>query len=175
MAPVVKNLPANAGEVRDEGSISGLGRSPWRRAWQPSPVFLPGQPHEQRSQGIQSIGSQRVGYNWSDLACAFATHTHTRTHPDMYVYLFTHKHLLKYHIIATAHHLSPREVIIYLFIYFTQVYIECSLHARHSTRNRQWKHALSPLWAYNLWSIYPLSHQGLTLKHYITVHICSSL
>ena len=28
MAKVVKNLPANAGDVRDAGSISGLGRSP---------------------------------------------------------------------------------------------------------------------------------------------------
>ena len=28
MAPVVKNLPANAGDVRDMGSIPGLGRSP---------------------------------------------------------------------------------------------------------------------------------------------------
>ena len=28
MALVVKNLPANAGEVRDAGSVSGLGRSP---------------------------------------------------------------------------------------------------------------------------------------------------
>ena len=27
MAPVVKNLPANAGDVRDESSIPGLGRS----------------------------------------------------------------------------------------------------------------------------------------------------
>ena len=28
MAPVVKNLPANVGDVRDVGSIPGLGRSP---------------------------------------------------------------------------------------------------------------------------------------------------
>ena len=28
MVLVVKNLPANAGEVRDVGSVSGLGRSP---------------------------------------------------------------------------------------------------------------------------------------------------
>ena len=28
MALVVKNLPANAGDVRDEGSIPGLGGSP---------------------------------------------------------------------------------------------------------------------------------------------------
>ena len=28
MALVVKNPPANAGEIRDEGSVSGSGRSP---------------------------------------------------------------------------------------------------------------------------------------------------
>ena len=27
----------------------GLGRSPWRRVWQPAPVFLPGESHGQRS------------------------------------------------------------------------------------------------------------------------------
>ena len=39
---VAKNLPANAGDIRDAGLISGSGRFPWRRAWQPTPVFLPG-------------------------------------------------------------------------------------------------------------------------------------
>ena len=44
VAPVVKNPPANAGDVRDLGSIPGLGRSPGEgRAWQPTPVFLPGE------------------------------------------------------------------------------------------------------------------------------------
>ena len=28
MVPVIKNLPANAGDVRDAGLIPGLGRSP---------------------------------------------------------------------------------------------------------------------------------------------------
>ena len=31
------------------GSIPGSGRFPWRRAWQPTPVFLPGEAHGQRS------------------------------------------------------------------------------------------------------------------------------
>ena len=31
VALVVKNLPANAGDIRDMGSIPGLGRSPWGR------------------------------------------------------------------------------------------------------------------------------------------------
>ena len=46
---VEKNPPANAGDVRDAGSIPGSGRFPWRRARQPTPIFLPGESHEQRS------------------------------------------------------------------------------------------------------------------------------
>ena len=37
------------GGARDVGSIPGLGKIPWRRAWQPTLVFLPGESHEQRS------------------------------------------------------------------------------------------------------------------------------
>ena len=39
----VKNPPGNTGDVRDTGSITGLGRSPGGGAWQPPPVFLPGE------------------------------------------------------------------------------------------------------------------------------------
>jgi len=42
----VKNPPANTGDVE---SIPELGRFPWRRKWQPAPVFLPGKSHGQRS------------------------------------------------------------------------------------------------------------------------------
>ena len=65
----VKSLLANAGDVRDLGSIPGLGRFPWRRKWQPTPVFLPGESHGQRgSGGLWSMGSQRVRDNWNDIA-----------------------------------------------------------------------------------------------------------
>jgi len=37
----VKNLPANAGDVREAGLIPVSGRSP--RGGQPTPVFLPGE------------------------------------------------------------------------------------------------------------------------------------
>ena len=45
---VVKIPPANAG---DPDSIPGrlIGKIPWRRKWQPTPVFLPGKFHGQRS------------------------------------------------------------------------------------------------------------------------------
>ena len=34
MALVVKNLPANAAEARDLGSVPGVGKILWRRKWQ---------------------------------------------------------------------------------------------------------------------------------------------
>ena len=46
---MAKNLLASAGDLRDVGSIPGSGRFPWRRAWQLTPVFLPGESHRQRS------------------------------------------------------------------------------------------------------------------------------
>ena len=46
---IVKNPPANAEDIKDVGAIPGSGRSPWRRARQPTPVFLPGASHGQRS------------------------------------------------------------------------------------------------------------------------------
>ena len=64
----VKNAPASAGDMRHLGSI--LGREDpleegmathssilaWRIPWTEEPA------------GLQSIGSQRIGHDWSDLA-----------------------------------------------------------------------------------------------------------
>ena len=49
MVPVVKNLPANTGDVKRCGFTSQVGKIPWRRAWQLILVFLPGESHGQRS------------------------------------------------------------------------------------------------------------------------------
>ena len=35
----IKSLLTSAGEVRENSSIPCLGRFPWRRKWQPTPVF----------------------------------------------------------------------------------------------------------------------------------------
>ena len=45
-----------------------VGKIPWRRAWQPTPVFLPGESHGQRSLVGHSPWSYRIRHNWSDLA-----------------------------------------------------------------------------------------------------------
>ena len=45
---VVKNLPATAGHKRHRFD-PWVGKIPWRRAWQSTPVFLLGESHGQRS------------------------------------------------------------------------------------------------------------------------------
>ena len=43
---VMKNLPANIGSAVFDPWVRKI---PWRRIWQPTPVFLPGEFHGQRS------------------------------------------------------------------------------------------------------------------------------
>ena len=67
VALVVKNPAANAGATRDVGSIR-VGKIPWRRAWQPTSVFLLGEFHGQRSlEGYNTWCHKEL--DWSDLAC----------------------------------------------------------------------------------------------------------
>ena len=49
VAPVVKNTPANASRPKRCRFDPWVGKIPWRRVWQPTPVFLPGESHKQRS------------------------------------------------------------------------------------------------------------------------------
>ena len=91
---VVRNSPANARDMREAYLIPGLGRPleegmathsnilPWRIPWTKEPGW------------IWSIGSQRVGHDWSDLAHAHThtrTHKHTRTHTHTHTYIFSRK------------------------------------------------------------------------------------
>ena len=43
----------------------------WRRKWQLTPVFLPGESQGWEPGGLPSMGSHRVGHAWSDLAALF--------------------------------------------------------------------------------------------------------
>ena len=49
MVLVVKNPPDNAGDMTRHGFHPWVWKIPRRRAWQPTPVFLPGEPQGQRS------------------------------------------------------------------------------------------------------------------------------
>ena len=62
----------SACKAGDLGSIPGLGRSPgegnsfpWRRKWQPTPVFLPGESHGRRSLMGYSPQGRRVRHDWA--------------------------------------------------------------------------------------------------------------
>ena len=62
-AQMVKNLPA-----MQETWVWSLGfkKIPWRREWQPTPVFLPGESQwTEEPGGLQSMGLQRVGHEWA--------------------------------------------------------------------------------------------------------------
>ena len=61
---MVKNPPA----VLETQAPSWVGKTPWRRAWQPTPLFLPGKFHGQRS---------LVGYDsWSGKELDTTEHTY---------------------------------------------------------------------------------------------------
>ena len=70
---MVKNPPAKAGDTRDStdiGSIPGWGMIPWRRKWQPIPVFLPGKFYGQRS----LVGCSPWGHKVSDTTEQLSMH-----------------------------------------------------------------------------------------------------
>ena len=80
---VLKNLPANTGDVGDPGSNPWVRKIAWNRKWQPIPVFLPGKFHEQRS---------LVGYtSWSrkELDMTEQLNTHTQVFSIFCIYHLT--------------------------------------------------------------------------------------
>ena len=66
VALVVKNPHANAGDVRNVGSIPGSGRSPGGGQATYSSILAWRIPWTEEPGGLQSMGSQRVGCDWSD-------------------------------------------------------------------------------------------------------------
>ena len=59
---------SNAGDMRDTGSIPGSGRSPGRGHGNPVQHSSLEIPWTEEPGGLQSMGSQRVGHDWSALA-----------------------------------------------------------------------------------------------------------
>ena len=60
-----------------------VGKIPWRRAWWPTPVFLPGKIAWTEEPGrLQSMGSQGVGHDWVTF-----THFNSSGHSQCYAIL----------------------------------------------------------------------------------------
>ena len=70
---MVKNPPANAGDIRISSSIPGLGRSPGGGHGNPLQYSCLRISWTEESGRLQSMGLHRVGHNRNDLACG---HTH---------------------------------------------------------------------------------------------------
>ena len=69
---MVKNLPANAGDVKRCGFDPWFGTIPWRRKWHSIPVCLPEESHGQRS---------LAGYSpWGGKQLDMTEHTTTKDH-----------------------------------------------------------------------------------------------
>ena len=77
---MVKNPPSNAGEARDAGSISELGRSPGEGNGNPLQYSCLEKSMNRGATKAVSMRLQGVRCDWK---CVY-THTHTHTH--------THKH-----------------------------------------------------------------------------------
>ena len=60
---MVKNPPANAGDVRDVGLVPGLGRSPGAGHGNPLQYSCLENPTDREADGLQSMGLQRVGHD----------------------------------------------------------------------------------------------------------------
>ena len=79
---VVKDLPANAGDIRDAVSIPGLGRSPGEGTDNPLQYSCLGNPMDRRAwrttvQGVtkESDTTERLNNTWNELKkCRFYTH-----------------------------------------------------------------------------------------------------
>ena len=62
-----KHPPDSAGDLKRHGFNPWVGKIPWKRRWQPTPVILPGESH--RGAWWAAVhGLHRVGHDWSSLA-----------------------------------------------------------------------------------------------------------
>ena len=63
---MAKNPPAKAADERHR-LHPWVRKVPWRRKWQPTPVFLPGKSHAQRSLAGYSAQGCRVRHDWAPI------------------------------------------------------------------------------------------------------------
>ena len=82
MMPVVKNLPANAGNTRDTGSIPGSGRFPGRGNGNPLQYSCLKNPTDRGTWWAIVHGAAKE----LDLTERLNTNTHTRTHTHTHIH-----------------------------------------------------------------------------------------
>ena len=111
---VVKNLPANAGDGDWEFS-PGVGKIPWRRKWQPTPVFLPGEFHGQSKLMCYSPWDQKESDTTSWL-----NNTNYCIYMYVYIYIDSFSHSFSLSIIFELRPLHAGQWTQGINIYLTQ-------------------------------------------------------
>ena len=81
---LVKNLPNQ--ECRRPGFNSHVRKIPWRRKWQPTPVFLPGESHGQRSLAGYSLWGHKSQTWLSDQTTTTSIYTNNIYIHKEYIY-----------------------------------------------------------------------------------------
>ena len=79
-----KESTFNAGDTGRHEFNPQVRKIPWRRAWQPTAIFLPRKSHGQKSLvGYSPWGSQKFRHNWSDWAHRFEQTVDLQAPPSM--------------------------------------------------------------------------------------------
>ena len=104
-----------------------VGKIPWRKAWQPTPIFLPGVfPWTEEPGGLQSLVSQRVGHDWATNhstahSITFFTHTHTphytTPHHVFFIHLYVGRYLGCIHILAIINNATVFSMSLFIMDY----------------------------------------------------------
>ena len=94
---MVKNLS----ECGRPGFSPWIGKIPWRKKWVPTPVFLPGEFHGQRSLTGNSLWGPKEldAIQWLICTYHIQAHTHTHTHTHTHIHTCAHTHT---QLIATS-------------------------------------------------------------------------
>ena len=113
--PDGKESSCNAGRP---GFHPWVGKIPWRRAWQPTPVFLPGESHGQRSLASYSPWGRKESDTTERLSTAqhrlkftyFPREAETEPERESYINIFCYlSKMVSYSILA--HHLAVMKII----------------------------------------------------------------
>ena len=72
-----KESLCNSGDIKNHRLDPWVGKIPWRRAWQPTPVFLSGESHGQRSLAVCGVEKSQI--QLSDFTFTFHIYIYTYT------------------------------------------------------------------------------------------------
>ena len=157
---VVKNPPANVGDAGDRFH-PWVSETPWRRKWQPTPVFLPGESHGQRSLRGYSPWSHK-NLDTTEHACTHVqlsipplymrtTDTHTHTRPSIHLDTNTCAHI---HPFTQTDRQTHMDTHIHMSIMFTHPFIHSCTHIYIHTLTFTLPSSIFRLYRYSPSSIY---------------------